>query len=411
MLAMVSSPAFASPSLAVEPSSGEAGTPFSATFTLGGGNCSDDDDGEAKLADFSWDGAALGTQQLSGKQCKGTLSTSVPSDATAGNHTVSATVQGDGSSAQATFNVTASSTTSSTTTTTTTTSPPASPTSQPAPGDPSPTTSAPPPGTDPAAPAITTTTDSERPSTSTSSTSSSTSTTAATSTSRQRAKAASDETEQFGCPRVLATGDEDAAGFPVVPTALIGGTAGGGALLGGWLLRRRLSVASTALVIGVAATLATTIAQPSAVAAQEETAPSSADAIGTATFSGVAGAVDVIDVRPHADADRDADATDPPPTSPWTITKPLDHASPPIIEAVVTGDAFRCVEIRLDQDDEGTSAMFALADVRVTSVRHHSDADQADAAVPTEQVELHFTRVAYRYTSTDKGDPIEGVVP
>lgn len=127
-----------------------------------------------------------------------------------------------------------------------------------------------------------------------------------------------------------------------------------------------------------------------------------------ATFSGISGEIAVLDTEPQIDARTLEEAEL---GSPWTMVKALDETSPQLIEAVVTGEEFRCVEFRFPLDADGSEqAVFALAGVEVGSVHH-----TADGEAPVEHVELRYTRLAFRYrvitSDGELGRPIEGVLP
>lgn len=193
-------------------------------------------------------------------------------------------------------------------------------------------------------------------------------------------------------------------GFPLLPLTLAGTTAAGGAVLAGFLVVRRKTFLA-ALVVTLGAT-AVAMSSPPAATAQEEP-------VARATFSGVPVEIEILDVEPPIDFEGlhvDGDEA-PEPASPWTVTKPLDRASPALIDAVVTGEEFRCVEFRFPADPAGPArATFALSGVRVAKVHH-----TAASAAPTERVELHFERAAFRYWPEtgrgSRGQPVDGVLP
>lgn len=189
----------------------------------------------------------------------------------------------------------------------------------------------------------------------------------------------------------------------------IGSAAASTALAGGFLfVRRRLHAA--ALIVGIAVGITALGLAPADAAQTTTTAsdPSSGSPVAVATFSGLSGEVEILSVDPALDMH---DAEPPEWEPPWTITKALDETSPRLIDALVSGEQLRCVEFRVPADGNATlQGVVALAGVRVGMVRHHSDGEP-----PIEEVELHYTRLAYRYQPErpdgSLGPVVEGELP
>ncbi len=94
---------------------------------------------------------------------------------------------------------------------------------------------------------------------------------------------------------------------------------------------------------------------------------------------------------------------------PVSVTKPLDKASPKLMEAITTGRFYPTVTIHLTRqigDSTVTYLEYELKSVSVTSWSTSGDADDR----PTEEVSLNYEEIIMTYSEYDESGQLKGKV-